>query len=117
MAKIQCEVFGDFDLILNSVSNAVTDGSMSATLEDSSDFYGTDSRCAVRVYERYSYLGKNRVSLSITLFQTHEHIYITAITSGGSEAMFFKINTFGEKSFLNTVRNTIEAFTYRGYYG
>ncbi len=103
-------------MILNSVCRAVNSGSLSASLEDSSDFYDTNARCAVRVYERYSYLGKNRVSLSITLFKTGDHIYISAITSGGSEAMFFKLNTFGEKSFLNTVRETIESFTYRGYY-
>ena len=115
MAKIQCEVFGDFDVILNAIHNSVTEGSMSASVEDYSDFYGYDSRCAVRVYERYSYLGKNRVSLSVTLFQTGEHIYVTAIASGGSQALFFKINTLGEKSFLNTVRETIESFQYRGY--
>ena len=113
MAKIQRELYGNFDMILNAVDNAVRGGSISATLEDSSDFYGRDSRCSVRVYERYSYMGKNRVSLSVTLYETSGHVYISAIASGGSLALFFKINTFGESAFLDTIQNTIDAFSYR----
>ena len=32
---------------------------------------------------------------------------VSAITSGGSQAMLFKINTFGEEAFLDTVREAI----------
>ena len=32
---------------------------------------------------------------------------VTAITSGGSQAMFFKINTFGEESFLDKLREIL----------
>ncbi len=113
MAKIQRELYGNFDMILNAVDNAVRGGSISATLEDSSDFYDRDSRCSVRVYERYSYIGKNRVSLSVTLYETSGHVYISAIASGGSQALFFKVNTFGESAFLDTIQNTIDAFSYR----
>ncbi|WP_443733913.1 DUF6054 family protein, partial [[Ruminococcus] lactaris] len=45
--------------------------------------------------------GSNRVSLSVTLFQNgDEPIQLSAITAGGSQAVFFKINTLGEESFL-----------------
>ena len=113
MAKIQKELYGDFDMILHAIDGAVRDSSMSATLEDYSDFYDQNSRCSVRIYERYSYWGKNRVSLSITLYQTSGHIFISAIASGGSQALFFKINTFGERAFLDTIEDTIEAFSMR----
>jgi hypothetical protein len=37
----------------------------------------------------------------VTLFQgTDGIIHLSAITSGCSQAMFFKINTFGEEAFL-----------------
>ena len=53
------------------------------------------------VFERYSCAGSNRVSLSVTLFQNgDEPIQLSAITAGGSQAVFFKINTLGEESFL-----------------
>ena len=34
-------------------------------------------------------------------------IHVTAVTSGGSQAVFFKVNTMGEESFLDKAR---EAF-------
>lgn len=59
-------------------------------------------RTSVRVFERYSTTGGNRVSLSVTLFQNaNEAIQLSAITAGWSQAMFFKMNTFGEKAFLD----------------
>ena len=82
-------------------------GSVSASREEESNFYGEGYRCAVRVFERYSYTGGNRVSLSITLLEVNHIIHISAITSGGSQAIFFKINRFGEESFLETIREVL----------
>ncbi|WP_249338357.1 DUF6054 family protein, partial [Tsukamurella paurometabola] len=62
-----------------------------------------------RVYERYSYTGSNRVSLNVTLVGRGEDLYVTGITSGGSQAVFFKINRFGEDAFLNKLRQALEA--------
>ena len=63
---------------------------MSASMEDKSGFRMGETRCSVRAFERNSYMGRNRVSLSVTLFGKGEDIYLSAITSGGSHAMFFK---------------------------
>ncbi len=102
MAKLERTLTGNFDEILNRIESGILNGSVSASLEDSSDFYDGSSRCSVRIFERYSYMGKNRVSLSVTLFQNADgNIHISAITSGGSQAMFFKINTFGEEAFID----------------
>jgi hypothetical protein len=102
MAKMERVLQGNFDDILDRIESGVMRGSLSASLEDSSDFSDGSTRCAVRVFERYSALGSNRVSLNVTLFQgTDGIIRLSAITSGGSQAMFFKINTFGEQAFLD----------------
>ena len=93
MAKIERSINGDFDQVLSNIENGILSGSMSATLEDASDFRSGTARCSVRVFERYSYAGGNRVSLNITLFQNGEDpIKLSAITAGGSQAVFFKIN-------------------------
>ena len=110
MAKIECELHGNFDLILNTLHNAVISGSSSASVEDSSDFYTNSVRCAVRTYERYSYIGNGRVSMNITLLEAEGSIFLSVITSGGSQAMFFKINTIGENSFLDTIRDAVSEF-------
>ena len=101
MAKIVKIVKGSFDGWLNKIEKGILNGSVSATLEDKCDFRSGDARCSVRVFERYSYAGGNRVSMSVTLFQNaDDSIYVSAITSGGSEAIFFKLNTLGEETFL-----------------
>jgi hypothetical protein len=55
-------------------------------------------------------MGKNRVSLNITLMGSGEELFVSAITSGGSQAVFFKINTFGEESFLQCAVDIIEDY-------
>jgi len=99
---------GDFDLILSNIEHGIMKGSVSASLEDGSDFISDGCRCSVRVFERYSALGSNRVSLSVTLFQGKDGtIHLSAITSGGSQAVFFKINTFGEQAFLDKLAEVL----------
>ena len=107
MAKLEKTLNEPFDRVLRRVEEAVMQ-SVSATLEDSCDWRTENSRCAVRVYERYSYMGGNRVSMNVTLFQSgNGPVRLCAITSGGSQAMFFKINTWGEESFLDTLNSVL----------
>lgn len=56
------------------------------------------------VYEIYSIIGSNRLSISISLFEYKGEISLDIVGSGGSQAMFFKINTWGEE---NAVGNLI----------
>ena len=108
MAKLQKTLTGRFDDILKRIEHGILDGSISASLEDGSDFTDGDARVSVRVFERYSWLGNNRVSLSVTLFQSGDGpLRLSAIASGGSQAMFFKINTFGEEAFLDKLRELL----------
>ena len=109
MAKFETTVRGDFSQVLNKITDGILNGSITASLEDSSDFRSGDARCSVRVFERYSYIGSNRVSLSVTVFQNAtDPIKVSAITSGGSQAMFFKVNTLGEEAFLDKLREILE---------
>lgn len=109
MAKLEKTLIGNFDDILRTIEDEIVDGSLSATLEESSDFCIGGARCSVRVFERYSYIGKNRVSMSVTLFENNGKIQISAITSGGSQAVFFKINTFGEEAFLECIEKVLDS--------
>ena len=110
MAKYERIVQGDFDEILNRLDSAVLGGSISASFEAGSDYAQGDFRCAVRVYERYSYTGNNRVSMSLTLVGGNGRYYLSVITSGGSQGLFFKINTWGEEAFLETIEEVLEGF-------
>lgn len=110
MAKLEAELKGNFEVILQEINNAILVNSSTASLEDKSFFKTENSRCAVHVYERYSFAGKNRVSMSVTLLEADGRLFASAITSGGSQAMIFKINTVGEKSFLDLVKSVFTKY-------
>lgn len=108
MAKLERRLKGEFNKVLNELHQGILDASMSASYEDGSDYVSGDVRCALRVYERYSYMGGNRVSMALTLMGNGEDIFLSAITSGGSQAVFFKVNTWGEEAFLDTLRELVD---------
>ena len=98
-----------FDTLLHRLERAIPDSSWSADLEAGSDFREGSALCSVRVFERYSMVGGNRLSLTLTLFQNGDSpIRLSAITAGGSQAVFFKVNTLGEEAFLDEVKELLE---------
>lgn len=108
MAKLERIINGEFNQLLKKIEDGILNGSISASLEETSDFCDGYARCSVRVFERFSWAGGNRLSLSVTLFQNAEGpIHLSAITSGGSQALFFKVNTMGEEAFLNKLRELL----------
>lgn len=112
MARLERHFQGDFLHLLGYIHEGVIGGSISASYEDGSDWQDGSTRVAVRVYERYSWVGSNRVSMSVTLVGNGNSLFLSAITSGGSQAMFFKINRFGEDSFLGKLDTLLSG--YRG---
>ena len=114
MAKYEKHLTGNFDELLELVTDGVLNGSMSASYENGSDWTNGTVRCAVRVFERYSYMGGNRVSMNVTLVGNDRDLFLSAITSGGSQAVFFKLNTLGEESFLEKLVPIVENYKKRG---
>lgn len=109
MAKYEKTFEGDLDQFLVAVDASVVDQSATASIVDSSDVMVGATRVAVRVYERYSSFGGNRVSLNLTTAACDGWVFASAITSGGSRAMFLKVNTAGEESFLEAAIVAIDA--------
>lgn len=73
----------NFDALLHRLEQEIVSGSWSANLEASSDFREGSARCSVRVFERYSMMG-------------------------GSQAVFFMVNTLGEEAFLEEVKQVLD---------
>ena len=108
MAKYEVKLHGDFDQVLNYLHDGILSGSMSASYEDESYVQFAGVRCCVRVYERYSWTGGNRLSMTLTLVGDGEELFLSAITAGGSQGVIFKVNTWGEENFLDTLRDLAE---------
>ena len=108
MAKYERQLRGDFNSLLQTLDREILSGSISASFQGGSDFSMGYVRCAVRVYERYSIIGSNRLAANITLLGNGEDLLLSVISSGGSQAMFFKINTFGESAFTEKIIGIVE---------
>lgn len=128
MAKLERTLHGNFNQWLEKIEDCILKGSVSISLEDSSDFLSGDARCSIRVFEQYSYAGGNCMNLRATLFQNGDGpIYFSAITAGGrqvdceyqnadepahlstiieggKQAIIYKNNICGEETFLEKLR-------------
>ncbi len=109
MAKYERRLSGNFGEISMKIENEILSASSTATLEDETWFRSADSKCCVKVFERYSAFGGNRVSLTVTIFEDREAITVSGITSGGSQAVFLKMNTLGEETFLNLFQKIVDS--------
>ena len=47
--------------------------------------------------------------MSVTMIGDDHATRLVAVTSGGSQAVFFKVNTWGEESFLDTLTTALES--------
>ena len=102
MGKLERTLQGNFNSVLKGLEDTLLNSSHTATLEEKSDFHSNGARCSVRQFEWFSPAGGNRISMTVTLFQAQEGpIHLSAVTSGGSQAMFYKLNAWGDEAVLN----------------
>jgi len=101
---------GSPDSLAAHMDRAISSGSVSASIENQDELAIGDARLIVRTYERFSVIGSNRVTLSVSILAVGDRMEVALSTSGGSQAVFFKINTFGEEAFMEKGIAAIEAF-------
>lgn len=110
MAKLEATLHGDFDAIVADLEHTVLNGSVSASKEESVQYARNGVRNYLGIFERYSYTGGNRASMSIALFGNDEYSNLCIVTSGGSTGTFLKFNTWGEEAFLDTVSGCVRKY-------
>lgn len=93
----------DLDGRVSRIEGGILNGVISAILENNSDKSWRD----IRVFERYSFWGENRVSLNVTLYQENRLIYLFAITRAAVRRILFKVNIFSEEAFLNKLKEIL----------
>ena len=110
MASYKKAITSDLDHFLAYLDQELHESSMSLTKEEELATTIDDIKVIVLVYERYSYSGGNRLSLNITLVNKGNDIDVLAATSGGSNAVLFKFNTWGEENFLGILADVVERY-------
>lgn len=113
MAKYEKRLQGNFDNFCTYLKQAVIGGSISASLEEECYRRVDQVSIGILTFERYSAMGSNRVSLNVTIIGWDEWLEVIAITSGGSQAVLFKVNTWGEERFLECLRKYVESYRER----
>ena len=110
MAQHERTIRGDADALVAHLDAQISRSSVTANLEECSDQRIREARMLVRTYERYSAFGGNRVSLNVAILAVGTELAISATTAGGSQAMFWKFNTFGEEAFLAKALEALDSF-------
>lgn len=97
MAKYQCVLEGDFDELLRWVDGGIIGGSAVGPATRTAPTMTFRGYGAPSGSMSGTATWLQPVSASVTLVGDGQRIYLTIITSGGSEAVYVKMNTFGEK--------------------
>jgi hypothetical protein len=101
---------GSADALARHLDDAIARGSVSASVEHADERSIGDARMILRTYERYSATGGNRLTLSVSILTVGDRMEVALTTSGGSQGIFFKINTFGEGAFMDRAIAAVDDF-------
>lgn len=101
---------GSAKALVNHLDAAITNGSASASIEVADQISNGDARLVLRTYERYSMSGGNRVSLTVAVLAVGDQLEVALTTSGGSRAIFMKLNTVGEDTFMEAALAAVDSF-------
>ena len=110
MAKYELSLKADFDKFVAFVKDGVLRRSSTVSLEEESRITTGNVRIYAAAYERYAFVGKNRSSLNVTFVGCGEIVHLIGFGTGGSSAMFFKVNTWSEEAFLDTLIEAAEEY-------
>ena len=103
MARAERTVKGDFQTIVKTLHDAVMNGSMSASFEEESVLSGEGYECVVRVYERYSWFGSNRVSMAVPAAGSVCGDRVCALPAGASPATAPHLTTSDSATHTHTI--------------
>ena len=113
MPKFECMIPGkyDFEETLDYFHKHLMQSGVTTSFEDGSDYSAEKFKMAIRVYERYTLWGDNRLSMTVTLACAGEgsDIFASAISAGGSGGMI-KVCGWGEEEFLSYFQEAAKMF-------
>lgn len=110
MAKYETILSTSLQELVPFITQKMKGSSLTLSIVDTSYIEDTNCKVLVRVYERYSMSGSNRLTMTLTLVELQDQVHCSVITGGWSQGMFFKVNTLGEHSFLNTMKDILEEY-------
>lgn len=110
MAKFECRIPEgyDFDQVLKYFHDCLSGGS-SDSFEGGSDYQNGDTRVALRVYESFTVMGGNRMSMTVMLASSGREMFACAVTAAGGGGMA-KVVGWGEDRYLKRFAEAARQF-------
>lgn len=100
MAKYTATLPGSRDELAEYIKTHAKGLGVTVSLEEEQAGEAGPVKYWVGTFERYALVGKNRSSLTVVLMEHGEGVDVVATASGGSQAVYLKVNVFSEQSFL-----------------
>jgi len=106
MAKYEKTITGQFEAVVNSLQDDISNSGITMNLVDESNYISGDTNLAVRVYDKYFMRNGNRTSLILTVVGHGSDIFISAI--GAGQGVFFNFSLGAEDEMVAIVQDCIE---------
>ncbi len=108
MAKYEKTITGQFEEVVNQLQKDINNSGITMNLVDESNYTISETKIAVRVYDKYFMRNGNRASLSLTVVGSNDNIFISAIGAGGGSGIIFNFSLGAESEMVEIVQRSIE---------
>jgi hypothetical protein len=107
MAKFEATVYGDFDRIAQQLHQDIMQNALSMNLVDESRYYNGGVRAITSVYDKYYMRNSSRASLTVTLIQDGQNVFVSAISAGGGNGALIRFSWGAEENFARLVEQSL----------
>ncbi len=112
MSKFEKTVKGDIRKISEQLNDDILNSAFSMNLVDEAyDSYG-GCEIIIKVYDKYYMRNSSRASLTLTLFSKGEHVFVSAIGSGGGTGAIIRFDWGAENNMTSIVEESLYKMGY-----
>lgn len=109
MAQFEKTLYGrDLWDTANVLNQRILDSAYSMELAGETNWQGDGVTVLTRVYEKYFMRASNRATITITMVQTGETLYISGISAGGGQGAIFRFSWGAEEDFASDVEALVD---------
>lgn len=112
MAKFEKTIVADFNKIVGELDKAIINSAVSMNLVDENSYRSGEVQVLVRVYDKYYMRNGSRASLSLTVVDNGNELYISAIGAGGGQGVIFNLSWGAESELVDIVSDCLRDLGY-----
>lgn len=108
VAKYVDQIPGDIDEFTSYFEKAILERKLFSTVKHQFRTKVNDVCCSVQVFEGYTFLGGNWLTMNVTAIEYGGQLKVAVMTSGGSNALFFKNSSLGVDAEIKMLKEAKE---------